>query len=661
MKLENQNILILSNEPWGDIWYSKHNYAYELSKKNKVFFLNPPGAFSLKNIFYSGIKENTVSPNITVLEYSNRLPVSLFNFWKLNDKIILNRLKKFFDKKKIHDLIFWTFDPIRLAFPEILNPKLIIVHAVDDYLFSYPSESMLAQKADHVFCVSNKFVTKYKGYNKNITVLPHAIPDDEFITVSHKRNGKLKGVFIGKMDSRIDAEFNLSVFKSFPEIEFKIIGLISDEFRNLFKKENLSNVILIPPVKSSEIKKHVSTADFCFIFKKMYDGNNISSHKLLQYLAQGKPIFGTDFSDMTTELKNALYLSNNPNEIIKMLSAYSDNGEPTGKSDIRVNYTKQHTFSKTISVIENALKLTPKSNTYLYYGQNSIKTRFLNFFRKALANPVIDPVLANFTQKKGGLRSFALRIVPPEYLYKNPSYRNYNRNGIKMNLNISNLVDHYVYYSTDQTALDRFISHLKPNYTVIDIGANIGYTTLLFSKACPEGKILSIEPSRELFKTVTDHVSLNEIKNVKCLNIGLGEKEKTVQLYKVSESNSGMNRVLEEANASFASESITIKTLDEVAKEQSLDSIHAIKIDVEGYEYKILKGAYTTLKTQHPILLVELDDFNLKEQQSNPKELLTFLFELNYSIYEADSMKEIDLSRDYTGVHFDIICFKKTG
>ena len=34
MKLENQTILVTSNEPWGDLWYSKQNYAYELSKKN---------------------------------------------------------------------------------------------------------------------------------------------------------------------------------------------------------------------------------------------------------------------------------------------------------------------------------------------------------------------------------------------------------------------------------------------------------------------------------------------------------------------------------------------------------------------------------------------------------------------------------------------------
>lgn len=658
MKLENQNILILSNEPWGDIWYSKHNYANELAKKNKVFFLNPPRAFSVTRMFNTKIEEKTIHPNLIVIEYTNALPVSLLNFWKLNDLLILKRLKKYFYKKHIKDILFWTFDPIRLAFPEILNPKQIIVHAVDAYIFSYPSESILAKKADQIFCVSDKLVSQYRKYNANVTVLPHAIPDDEFIAANSVKNKTLTGVFIGKMDTRIDLAFNLAIFKCFPAIQFKIVGLVSDEFLNAFKQEGLKNVVLVPPIKSSEIKKHVSEADFCFIFKKIYDGNNISSHKLLQYLAQGKPIFGTDFSDMSAELKTALYLSNNVDEVKQMLSGYLETGESESKREIRINYAKQHTFSKTINAIESVLKLAPKPNSYLYYREISFKTRAFNFFRKILANSFTDRVLASLMRNASFLRPLISRIIPPEYLYKNPSLRSYHENGIKMELNISNLVDHCVYFSTDQKAFDKFISFLKPADTVVDIGANIGYTTLLFSKACPNGNILSIEPSKELIATVNNHLLLNETKNVKTFNVGLGENEKTVQLYKVSESNSGMNRIFEEDDVPFSSESITIRTLDNILQENQITKIDAIKIDVEGYEYKVLKGAYNTLKSQAPILLVEIDDHNLREQNSSPDQVFKFLFDLNYSVFEAGTMRKIELTKDYSDVHFDVICFK---
>lgn len=358
MILEGQNILILSNEPWGDIWYSKHNYAHELSKKNKVYFLNPPVPFSPAKFFDSEIKEEKITDSLTVLEYTNALPVSLFNFWKWNDKIIFRRLKKYFAQKKIKDLIFWTFDPIRLGFPEILDPKKIILHAMDDYKFTYESEKLLATKSHHIFCVSPEISAHYKKYNSNISVIPHAIPDDEFLPANNKTGNPVTGVFIGKMDERIDLNFNIEVFRSLPEVQFKIIGLVNGEFTSLLKKENLNNVVLIPPIRSAEIRNYVRDADFCFIFKKNYIGNNISSHKLLQYLAQGKPIFGTDFSDMSPELKNALYLSNDVSEIKTKLISFLKKGESEDKKEIRINYCRPRTFSKTFSKIEALLEQT---------------------------------------------------------------------------------------------------------------------------------------------------------------------------------------------------------------------------------------------------------------------------------------------------------------
>jgi FkbM family methyltransferase len=658
MILEGQNILILSNEPWGDIWYSKHNYANELSKKNKVFFLNPPLPFSFTKSLNTEIKEEKISSNLTVLEYRNALPVSILQFWKPNDKIIFRRLKNYFSEKNVKDIIFWTFDPIRLAFPEILEPKKIILHAMDDYKFSFESEKLLATKAHHIFCVSSEISESYKKFNPNVSIVPHAIPDDEFLPATTEKKIPVTGVFIGKIDGRIDLAFNIEIFKTFPSVQFKVIGTVNDEFKELLKKEDLKNVILIPPIKSSEIRNYVRDADFCFIFKKNYVGNNISSHKLLQYLAQGKPIFGTDFSDMSAELKNTLYLSNDVSVIKNKLREFLQNGESSDRKEIRINHCKQRTFSKTLAKIENILDQTPPF-AYLYYSKISSKTKLLNVLRKGLANKTTDKLLSRLAHKVPSLRSSLIKIIPPEYLYKKPSLRSYEWNGTKMNLDISNLVDHCIYFSTDQKALDNFIGNLKSSDTLVDIGANIGYTTLLFSKACSKGKILSIEPSKELFNTVESHLQLNGIKNVTCLNIGLGDQEKTAMLYKVSENNSGMNRVFENTETSYNSESVKIKTLDAVLSEQKIEKVNAIKIDVEGYEFKILKGALNTIKTNKPILFIEIDDLNLKEQHTSPKEVFNFLKDLNYSIQEATTLKPVAIEKDHTGVHFDIICFQK--
>lgn len=658
MKLENQNILIVSNEPWGDIWYSKHNYAHELSKKNKVFFINPPRPFKFTNFLNFKIHEKKISSELTILEYPNLLPVSILGFWRLNDIIVLKKLHRFFKKKNLHDIIFWTFDPIRLHLPKLLKPKKTILHIVDAYLFSYTSEAHLAKSADLILCVSNKIAENYKKYNSNVVIQPHAIPDNEFITVTHKRNNPIKALYIGKIDSRIDFEFNIEIFKSFPNIEFTLVGMIDEKFKSRVLQEKLKNVFFVPPIKSSDLKNYVSNADFCFIFKNIYSGNNIFSHKLLQYLAQGKPIFGTEFSDITPELKKALYISNDVNEIKKMITAFCAAEENDDKSAVRIKYANEHTFSKALSHIESC-KDSNSKNYYLYYDKASKKTRFYNFFRKRFANPTADKLLAGAMRKLTSFQFLFSKLIAPEYLYRKPSYRNYEKDGIKMNLDISNLVDHFIYFSFPDVAINNFISRLKPTDQIIDVGTNIGYTTLQFSKACQRGNVISVEPSPSLFKTLTNHLHLNSASNVSAFNIGLAEKEKTAKLYQVSENNSGMNRILDDPAGLSASESIILKTLDQLVEETKTERVNAIKIDVEGYELNVLKGAYQTLKNKKPMLLVEVDDFNLKQQNASVKEMFELLASLDYSLFNAKTMQALDLNKDYSEAHFDIICFPK--
>ena len=92
--LQNKTIVITSNEPWGDIWYTKHNYAAELSKKNKVYFVNPPNSWKIGIRQGYGIKEDIITDNLSVLSYNNYLP--LINTLKggTNDPIYFNKINE---------------------------------------------------------------------------------------------------------------------------------------------------------------------------------------------------------------------------------------------------------------------------------------------------------------------------------------------------------------------------------------------------------------------------------------------------------------------------------------------------------------------------------------------------------------------------------------
>jgi FkbM family methyltransferase len=295
-----------------------------------------------------------------------------------------------------------------------------------------------------------------------------------------------------------------------------------------------------------------------------------------------------------------------------------------------------------------------------YYENISAKTRSLNKFRRLFANPNADPLLASLMRRLPFMRDIIGKLIPPEYLYTKPSLRNYRSNGLQMKLDISNLVDHFIYFSFEHKAISNFVSRLKTDDIVVDVGANIGYTTLLFAKKCTQGKVLSIEPSKELFKTINDHIALNATSNVLALNIGIGEKASIGRLFKIDEFNTGRNRILEDNDKGTNSETIEIRTLDEVVESTALQRINAIKIDVEGYEFKVLQGAERILRTMRPLLMIEVDDHNLKQQKASRQMLFSFLHNLNYIAVDAESMKTIDLTADYENAHFDIICFPKT-
>ncbi len=82
--------------------------------------------------------------------------------------------------------------------------------------------------------------------------------------------------------------------------------------------------------------------------------------------------------------------------------------------------------------------------------------------------------------------------------------------------------------------------------------------------------------------------------------------------------------------------------------------IDFIKIDVEGFEMNVLKGALLTIKTFHPSMIIELDDTNLRVQGSTAAELCEYISNLGYSIREHGN--NVDLSPADYGRHMDIYC-----
>jgi FkbM family methyltransferase len=293
-----------------------------------------------------------------------------------------------------------------------------------------------------------------------------------------------------------------------------------------------------------------------------------------------------------------------------------------------------------------------------YHLQISPKTKLFNFFRRFFILIGIDKILPKFT-RHSSINSFAARLIPPNYLYDSSSMRKLSFEGINMKLDISDAVEHFTYYSFDEPALQALYRFITPGMTIIDIGANIGATTLNIAKRVgATGKVFSFEPSPCNYQKALDNIGLNNFPNIKLINQGLGDKKSAACLYNVNLNNRGMQRLLGENSeiSSYDKTEVEIDTLDRSMQLFEIPPPSLIKIDVEGYELKVLKGSWETLKKNKPALFIELDDNNLKEQGSEAKELIEFLLQLQYNIIVATNGKIVNEATDYSNCHFDILC-----
>jgi len=168
---------------------------------------------------------------------------------------------------------------------------------------------------------------------------------------------------------------------------------------------------------------------------------------------------------------------------------------------------------------------------------------------------------------------------------------------------------------------------IKPEMFVLDIGANMGYYSLLSVKLMKgTGKIISFEPTSEGFKRLKTNVLKNSFKDIFLEKIGISNENKEL---KAKIRSSWKMKELEDP----IEEEISLMKLDDYVKQNKLKKIDFIKIDVDGYGYEILKGAKNTLEKHRPILCIEMGNYENSFPRYNLREITSFLKSLGVIIF----------------------------
>jgi len=179
--------------------------------------------------------------------------------------------------------------------------------------------------------------------------------------------------------------------------------------------------------------------------------------------------------------------------------------------------------------------------------------------------------------------------------------------------------------------IDCIIKHAESYHTFIDIGAARGVITVAVSHLFD--RCIAIEPLPENFSQLLFNVSTHRINNVLLLPIALGEKAGTKNIYytpRNTDTASFCKNLL--PREGLKSVSVKIDTLDEVIKRSNVKEPYLIKIDVQGYEYKVFRGGLETL-SKKCLIISEFWPFGLKSAQDDPFQYIKFMNEFGYQVY----------------------------
>lgn len=190
---------------------------------------------------------------------------------------------------------------------------------------------------------------------------------------------------------------------------------------------------------------------------------------------------------------------------------------------------------------------------------------------------------------------------------------------------------------------------IRPGDVVLDIGANIGAHTLHLAAAVgPGGRVIAFEPTAYAFAKLRTNVELNpelreQIELLQAFLTDAGARNIPGNIYSSWPLESGAGRHAGHLGRLERTSGANVMILDQVAAERNLTAVNFIKLDVDGFECAVLRGAQKILSKYRPTVLLELSPYVLREHGSSIDELVDIFSNAGYRFFAQDGRTPISM------------------
>lgn len=400
--MQQKDFIITSLQSWDiEIGSTIKNTALEISKKNRVLYINTPldhmtwlrGNKTPSDIHRMNVikgKEPSVreiNKNMWVIDcpfliYSiNKLPTDwLFDlFNRLNNKKIANRILEAAKAFNFNNYIHIIDTDIYRSFylKEFIKPALSIYYC-RDYVIGQAYwkkngarlEPLLAKKSDLVITNSTRFAERFIQYNPftypietgvNLTIYDvrkdWQIPDD-LKPIQHPVIG-----YVGSIDStRLDSDLLLKIAQQRPEYQFVFVGPEDDHFQN-HPLHQLENVTFLGKKPVDILPAYILGFDVCInpqLVNEITDGNY--PLKIDEYLAMGKPVVATNTHTMRDIFSQHTLLARNVEEYLEQIDKALTDTNNEIKKEERISFAHSHSWGHSVEKIYNIIDTFEKQN-----------------------------------------------------------------------------------------------------------------------------------------------------------------------------------------------------------------------------------------------------------------------------------------------------------
>jgi FkbM family methyltransferase len=223
------------------------------------------------------------------------------------------------------------------------------------------------------------------------------------------------------------------------------------------------------------------------------------------------------------------------------------------------------------------------------------------------------------------------------------------RDGVTYDLDLSQGIDFAIYLGNiyerqTRAALRRLV---KPGSLVLDIGANIGAHTLSLARLVgPSGRVLAFEPTDYAFRKLGRNLELNpelapRVKAHHCFLTGADAASVPSGIYSSWPLAREEGLHAKHLGREMRTEAARARSVDSVLAEHPGQTVQLVKLDVDGFECDVLRGASHMLSTMRPVFVMEVAPYVLVERGASLDEMLSFFVPNSYSFFDERTDKPL--------------------